>query len=250
MERLQLTAVERTDGGFVNPDIVALVEVQKDDLAIHELERGIEQLMPKVNALAAEVAKAKTSVDQAAQLADAEEKRKRDVQQRIEAHRALQTKNEAVYAAATNQKEATAATAQLEQIKKIIGDEEKEIVAINQRITELKALVEDRRARMAELEQQRDAATEAIAGERTKLESELGAIRTRRTAQAGKITKSLISIYDRIRSKKRVHALFPLRGNSCSNCDTNVPMQRRSQMASTGKAELCEGCGALLYAPE
>ena len=234
----------------MNPDIAALVDIQTDDLAIHELERGIDQLMPKVNALSTEVAKAKAAVDQASQLAEAEEKRKRDVLQRIDAHRQLQVKNEAVYSAATNQKEATAATAQLEQIKKIIADEEKELAAIGQRITELKVLVEDRQSRMAELEQQRDAAKEAIAGERTKLETELTSIRARRTERAGKVGKSLMSIYDRIRSKKRVHALFPLRGNSCSNCDTNVPMQRRSQMASTGKAEVCEGCGALLYAPE
>ena len=69
----------------MKPDIAALVDVQTDDLAIHELERGVEQLMPKVNALNAEVAKAKTAVDQATQLAEAEEKRKRDVLQRIDA---------------------------------------------------------------------------------------------------------------------------------------------------------------------
>jgi predicted nucleic acid-binding Zn-ribbon protein len=103
---------------------------------------------------------------------------------------------------------------------------------------------------VAELEKQRDEAKEAIAGERTKLETELNTVRTRRSDRAGKVGKSLLSIYDRIRSKKRIHALFPLRGFSCSNCDTNVPMQRRSQMAATGKAEVCEGCGALLYAPE
>jgi uncharacterized protein len=234
----------------VKPDIAALVDVQTDDLAIHELERGVEQLMPKVNALNAEVAKAKTAVDQASQLAEAEEKRKRDVLQRIDAHKALQAKNEAVFNAATNQKEATAATAQLEQVKKIIADEEKELVAISQRITEIRALVDERSARMAELEQQRDAARESIAGERSKLEGELETVRARRNKRAGEIGKPLLSIYDRIRSKKRVHALFPLRGNSCSNCDTNVPMQRRSQMASSGKAEVCEGCGALLYAPE
>ncbi|MEO5569099.1 MAG: hypothetical protein ABIR92_11435 [Gemmatimonadaceae bacterium] len=206
--------------------------------------------MPKVNALNAEVAKAKSAVDQATQLADGEEKRKRDVLQRIDAHRALLTKNEAVYGAATNQKEATAATAQLEQIKKIIGDEEKELAAIGQRLTEIKALIEDRTSRMMEIEQQRDAAKQAISGERNKLEGELTSIRTRRNDRAGKVGRALISIYDRIRSKKRIHALFPLRGNSCSNCDTNVPMQRRSQMAQTGQAEVCEGCGALLYAPE
>jgi len=234
----------------VNPDIAALVDVQSDDLAIHALERGIDQLMPKVNALNAEVAKAKAAVDQATQLVEAEEKRKRDVAQRIDAHRALHTKNEAVYGAATNQKEATAASAQLEQIKKIIGDEEREMIAITQRTTEIKALIEDRTSRMMELEQQRDAAKEAISGERTKLETELAEIRARRIKRAGSVARPLISIYDRIRSKKRIHALFPLRGTSCSNCDTNVPMQRRSQMVATGKPEVCEGCGALLYAGE
>ena len=234
----------------MNPEIAALVDVQTDDLAIHELERGIDQLMPKVNALSAEVAKAKAAVDQANQLAEAEEKRKRDVHGRIDAHRQLQTKNEAVYSAATNQREATAAQAQLEQIKKVIADEERELIAITQRISEIKVLVEDRQVRLSELEQQRDAAKEAIAGERTKLETELNSIRSRRNDRAGKVSRSLISMYDRIRSKKRVHAIFPLRGNSCSNCDTAIPMQRRAQMSSSGKTEVCEGCGVLLYATE
>jgi predicted nucleic acid-binding Zn-ribbon protein len=234
----------------VNPEIAALVEVQTDDLAIHELERGIDQLMPKVNALNAEVAKAKAAVDQATQLAEAEEKRRRDVLQRVDAHKQLQVKNEGVLGAATNQREAGAAQAQLDQVKKVIGDEERDLVGITQRISELKALVEDRQARLTELETQRDAAKEAIAGERTKLETELNSIRSRRTAKAGKISRSLMSMYDRIRSKKRVHAIFPLRGNSCSNCDTAIPMQRRAQMTSTGKTEVCEGCGVMLYAGE
>jgi predicted nucleic acid-binding Zn-ribbon protein len=234
----------------VNPEIAALVDVQSDDLAIHELERGIDQLMPKVNALSAEVVKAKGAVDQAAQLAEAEEKRKRDVLQRIEAHKQLQARNEAVYSAATNQREATAAQAQLDQIKKVIADEERELGAINQRISELRALVEDRQATMAEVEQQRDAARDAIAGERSKLETELNTIRSRRNERAGKVGRPLITMYDRIRSKKRVHALFPLRGNSCSNCDTAIPIQRRAQMVSTGKPEVCEGCGVMLYAGE
>ena len=234
----------------MNPEIAALVDVQTDDLAIHELERGIDQLMPKVNALNAEVAKAKAAVEQATQLAEAEEKRKRDVHQRIEAHKQLQAKNEAVLSAATNQREATAAQAQLDQIKKVLGDEDRELIGLTQRLTELRALVEDRQARVTELEQQRDAAKDAIAGERTKLESELNTVRSRRNERAGKVGRSLISMYDRIRSKKRVHALFPLRGSSCSNCDTAIPMQRRAQMTSSGKTEVCEGCGVMLYVGE
>jgi predicted nucleic acid-binding Zn-ribbon protein len=184
----------------VNPEIAALVDVQTDDLAIHELERGIDQLMPKVNALSAEVVKAKGALDQAAQMAEAEEKRKRDVLPRIEAHKQLQSKNEAVYSAATNQREATAAQAQLEQIRKVIGDEERDLGVINQRISELRALVEDRQASMAEIERQRDEAREAIAGERSKLEAELNTIRSRRNVRAGKVGRPLIPRYDRNRS--------------------------------------------------
>lgn len=234
----------------MNPDIAALIDVQTDDLAIHDLERGIEQLMPKVNALNAECVKARTAVDQAAQLADAEEKRRRDVQMRIENHRQLHAKNQTVLGNATNQKEATAATAQLEQVAKFIADEERELGGIGQRLMEIKALIEDRHTRLAELEKDRDAAKESIAVEQAKLEKELNTTRTRRNDKAGKVARPLMSIYDRIRSKRRIHALFPIKGTSCGNCDTAVPMQRRTQMVATGKTEVCEGCGVLLYAGE
>jgi len=47
-----------------------------------------------------------------------------------------------------------------------------------------------------------------------------------------------------------VHAVFPLRNNSCGQCDTMLPLQRRSQMLNTGATEVCEGCGVMLYASE
>jgi uncharacterized protein len=232
----------------VNPDIASLLEVQHDDLAIHELERSIEQLMPKVNALNAECAKAQTALDQATQLVESEEKRRRDVQGRIENHKQLLAKNQAVLNAVTSQKEATAATAQLEQVTKIIAEEERELGAIGQRMTEVKALVDERRGRLTELEAEREAARETISADRTRLEGELAKVRATRNAKASAVARPLMSTYDRIRSKKRVHAIFPIKGTSCSNCDTAVPLQRRTQMVATGKTEVCEGCGVLLYA--
>jgi len=44
--------------------------------------------------------------------------------------------------------------------------------------------------------------------------------------------------------------VFPLRGHSCANCDTVIPLQRRSAMLGSGATEICEGCGVLLYAGE
>jgi predicted nucleic acid-binding Zn-ribbon protein len=57
----------------------------------------------------------------------------------------------------------------------------------------------------------------------------------------------MLGKYDRIRGK-RTQALYALRGGSCGNCDTSVPLQRRNLMAGTGQIEICEACGVLLYA--
>jgi len=232
----------------VNPDIASLLEVQKDDLAIHDIEKSIEQLMPKVNALSAECTKAQASLDQASQLAAAEEQRRKDIQGRIENHKQLLAKNEAVLNAVTSQKEASAAQAQLDQVTKIIAEEDRELGASGQRIAEVKALVEERKSRLVELEAEREAARQNIAVDRTRLEGELAALRSDRASKASKVARPLLSTYDRIRSKKRVHAIFPIHGTSCGNCDTAIPLQRRTQMIATGKTEVCEGCGVLLYA--
>ena len=46
---------------------------------------------------------------------------------------------------------------------------------------------------------------------------------------------------------RRAQALYPLRGESCGNCDTAIPMQRRNHMAVNGPIDVCEACGVLLY---
>jgi predicted nucleic acid-binding Zn-ribbon protein len=82
------------------------------------------------------------------------------------------------------------------------------------------------------------------------LEEQLRQARVDRDQKARAVPRSLLQRYDRIRSKRRVNAVFPLRGASCSNCDTMIPLQRRTAMAAAGATEICEGCGVLLYAAD
>ena len=82
------------------------------------------------------------------------------------------------------------------------------------------------------------------------LEQELGEVKADRDQKAERVPRSLLQRYDRIRSKRRTTALYPLRGQSCAHCDTAIPVQRRNTMAATGATELCEGCGVLLYAAD
>ena len=232
----------------MHADVVALLAVQADDVQIHGLEEGLAQLMPRIHALAAECARAAAAVGQARDQAEGERVRRREVEERIANHRRLQEKNQSVLNTITNQREATAAMAQLDQVTKFIADEEHAMAMLNERIKELDGLTVEREAALRALEEKKAEAEASIAGEKARIEGELAGVRASRDGRAKAVPRGLLSRYDRIRSKRRVHALFPLRGPSCSHCDTMVPMQRRSEMVGSGATEVCEGCGVLLYA--
>jgi predicted nucleic acid-binding Zn-ribbon protein len=224
--------------------------VQEDDIAIHELEARLAELRPRVEAMARERDKALMSLQQARQTAESEERRRREVAARVSQHRALQEKNQAALNNVTSMREATAATAQLEQAKRMIDEDERELAQIGQRLVEANRIVDERDRMANELESAQTQARDSLAEDQKNIEARLSEARANREAKAAKVPRSLLARYDRIRSRKRVHAVYPLRGNSCGACDTMLPLQRRSIMTNTGATEICEGCGVMLYATE
>jgi predicted nucleic acid-binding Zn-ribbon protein len=224
--------------------------VQDEDVAIHELETRLAELMPRLDAMAQDRDRALAALHQARKSAESEERRRADVAARVSQHRALQEKNQAALNSVTSMREATAATAQLEQAKRMIDEDERELSAIGQRLMEANRLVTDRERVASDLETAQTQARESLSVDRQELEERLADARRIREEKAREVPRALLSRYDRIRSRKRVHAVFPLRGHSCGNCDTMIPLQRRSVMAGTGATEICEGCGVMLYAAD
>jgi len=224
--------------------------VQDEDVAIHDLETRLAELMPRLDAMAQDRDRALAALQQARKSADSEERRRADVAARVSQHRALQEKNQAALNSVTSMREATAATAQLEQAKRMIDEDERELSAIGQRLMEANRLVTDRERVASDLETAQTQARESLSADQQELEERLADARRIREQKAKEVPRSLLSRYDRIRSRKRVHAVFPLRGHSCGNCDTMIPLQRRSVMAGTGATEICEGCGVMLYAAD
>jgi len=109
----------------VHPDVAALLTVQEDDVVIHELEDQLAQLMPRLEIMAKERDKAMSNLQQARQAAESEERRRREVADRVAQHRTLQEKNQAALNSVTSMREATAATAQLDQAKRMIAEDER-----------------------------------------------------------------------------------------------------------------------------
>ncbi len=234
----------------MHSDVAALLAVQDDDVAIHELEKQLAELAPRVSAMAAERDKALTALEQARHAAESEEKRRHEVAERVAQHRAVQEKNQSALNSVTSMREATAATAQLEQSKRMIDEDERELAQIGQRLVEANHLVDERERTAADLESAQSQARASLAADQQKLEAQLAEARRVRNEKARAVPRTLLTRYDRIRSRKRVRAVYPLRGQSCGHCDTMIPLQRRSVMSGTGATEICEGCGVMLYASE
>lgn len=234
----------------MHPDVAALLAVQTDDIEIHGLEERLAALLPRLEAMTKEHERAGVALEQARQAVDAEERRQRDVRGRLDQFKQLEERNQAQLNTVTSAREATAATAQLDQARKMMGEAQRELDGITNRLGDLRHAVTDRDHALRDVERAQRELRESLDADRTAIEAQLADLRARRGERAQKVPRGLLQRYDRIRSGKRVHAVFPLRGHSCANCDTVIPLQRRSAMAGSGATEVCEGCGVLLYAGE
>lgn len=234
----------------MHQDVAALLAVQADDIEIHDLEEQLAALMPRIEAMAKEQERATHALDQARQAVEAEERRQRDIRGRLDSYRQLEERNQSQLNNVTTTREATAATAQLDQARRMIGEAQRELDMVNHRIGDMRHGVTEREHALHDMETAQRELRTSLDADRSKLEAQLGELRRRRADRARAVPRSLLARYDRIRSGKRIHAVFPLRGHSCANCDTVIPLQRRSSMSGSGATEICEGCGVLLYAGE
>jgi predicted nucleic acid-binding Zn-ribbon protein len=227
-------------------EVEALLALQEDDVEIVELEKRLRALDPRMAALDRKRENAKAVVDRARAAVESEERRQRELQGMIAQHKQMQEKNLAQLDAVKRLKEATAAMAQVESARRIIADDESELQALNRRIGEMRTAVVAHEAELASVEEEQAAARDEIAQERSEIDDSLLAARQKRDGKTGAVSRTLLGKYDRIRTR-RPQALYPLRGESCGNCDTAIPMQRRNQMGVNGTIDVCEACGVLLY---
>jgi len=234
----------------VHQDLEALLALQAEDAIVDDLERRLAALAPRLEDLDRQRQVAEDALRRAQAAAEADERKRRELDARLTDHKHKQERNLANLEVVRRLREATAAMAQVEQARKILIEEEAELQALTRRVADDHTLIEAQRQAIAELDQSTRAEREAIESVRGGIEHDLSAARAQCEAVAVRVPRATLQKYDRIRRRRGSQAVFPLVGPSCGNCDTAIPLQRRNAMAATGAIELCEVCGVLLYAAE
>ena len=230
-------------------EVEALLALQQDDLKIREIESQIRALDPQLVELDKRRDQAAAALSRAEVLVQTEEKKQRELQGRLSQHKLMQERNLHQLDDVKRMREATAATAQVESTRRLMAEDESELAILGRRIAEMHAAVANSRQSLAAVEQEQAETRPEIESRRAALQSQLDDVQKDRNGRAVAVSRPMLGKYDRIRGK-RAQALYALRGGSCGNCDTSVPLQRRNLMAGTGQIEVCEACGVLLYAEE
>ncbi|HEX9218994.1 MAG TPA: hypothetical protein VF858_00770 [Gemmatimonadaceae bacterium] len=228
-------------------EVEALLALQQDDLKIREIEKQLRSLDPQLADFDKKREQAVAALARAEAAVQVEEKKQRELQGRLAQHKLLQERNLHQLEDVKRMREATAATAQVESTRRLMAEDETELAILGRRINEMNAAVTASKQALVALEEEQQAARPEIEAKRSALQAQLDEARRDRDGRAGSVSRPMLGKYDRIRGK-RTQALYALRGGSCGNCDTAVPLQRRNIMAGSGQIEVCEACGVLLYA--
>jgi len=233
---------------LVNSLLDALLALQAQDDVVDGLQARLDALAPRLADLDVVRQRAVRSIEEIRAGVDADERRQREVEGRISDHRQRHDKNVAHLDAVKRMREATAAMLQVEAGRKLLIEEENELRSLVGRVGDAHASLKRQEAALQELEESQADARSEIEAERAELSGELAAASGARKSLAKAVESAILAKYDRIRNRRRSQALYALDNGACSCCDTAVPVQRRSMMASTGIIEVCEACGVLLYA--
>lgn len=233
----------------MHPDVSALVALEGEDSAVEALEARLRSLEPRLQELERTREVAATALDRAKSALASEQEKLRESKARAASSRTLQERNQKQLDGITNVREATAASAQLDQARKIASDAESEAMRIAARVDDAQARLTQAESAMAEIEASQETERSAIAGERHAIESDLRHARMKREGSAKRVSQPLLGKYEKVRRRRRGQSVFPLVNGACGSCDTKLPVQRRLEMQRTGAIEMCEACGVMIYAP-
>jgi predicted nucleic acid-binding Zn-ribbon protein len=213
----------------VHADLEALLKLQGKDKIVMDLEAELAALEPELQQLDDELGQAEESLGGARSRVDEADKRRQDLEGKIESYRVMQERRRQRLEWVRGAKEASNLMAELDLARTAQGLAAEE----EQRLEEIRAGQSPKR--------------EEIAAKQAEIGDKLQAARADRAETAKPVPSQLQDRYNRIRQGRAPLALYPIHNGACGHCYTSVPLHRRQKVLGGSGVEPCEACGVLIY---
>lgn len=234
----------------MHPDLVKLLDLQAKDAVLAEADQRLGGLAEETAALDQVLERARTSLE-AARRALADGQRRRDeLEAKIESYRTIQERRQQRLEHVRNPKEASTLMAELDLARSVMAKEEGEWVKSADAVIQLEIKVQGEELNLRAVQAAQGTERAKVAERRAALQAERDTAMRERDASAALIDKQLRNRYDRLRRTRTTDVVVPLVGGACGGCHTSVPLNRRSQIRAGAVLDGCEACGAILYPSE
>ena len=229
--------------------LVCLLHLQQADVKVRELESAVKQLPAKLDPLRKDLAKLQAMLDgERAKLNETDSWRKSQ-QETIDRERDALKAAQSKLQASKNSKEFGAASREVENKRKSIGDRESELKKVSEAstsgATQLATRDKDVDALRTELATSEAAMAEQLAG----LNAQLAEARAIRDAARAEVEVKWIKVYDSLVAK-RGYSVAPVVKGICQGCHMALPPQLNNILARMESIEMCPRCGRLIYRKE
>ena len=229
--------------------LLLLLQLQACDVKVRELEAASKQLPAKLDPLRRDLAKLQGMLDaERAKLGETETWRKAQ-QETIDRERDALKQAQSKLQASKNTKEFSAASREVENKRKSIGDRESELKKVVEATAQSTAQLQARDGDVQKLRDELSASEAGMADQLATLESQLAEARTARDAARAQVEKQWLKTYDSL-AAKRGYAVAPVLKGVCQGCHMALPPQLNNILARMESIETCPRCGRLVYRKE
>lgn len=228
-------------------DLERLVELQRLDSEIAEVEAAAAAIPGVIRRIEEQLMKAKAALDAVTAETDRMTKLRRQQERELEeVTDQLKKRQSRLFEIKTNQ-EYSAVLKEIEGLKhKVSVLEEAILVLLDQIEVELKARAEEeQRVRSIEAEALRD--TQRKEAELRQLRGRLSELQGARKGRSKNVELSLLQQYLRLLKSRAGLAVAPARDGSCEGCHVALTPQLYNEVRRNEEILTCERCGRILY---
>ena len=228
----------------------ALLELQKTDQDLHELEQFKVDIPNQLKTMETVQSEAETRLsDQETKVADIDKDRRQHERELQAAQEQVKKYQGQLYNVKTN-KEYDALQAEIQAQKNRISE-------LEDAILQLISDAETEQETLETIRGETESLIEQFSEERTALETRLSAVdedvavkMDERKRMAMRVENPVLKVYDRIRRNLRGMTVVPLKKGACSGCFHVIPLQVIMQIRQGQRLVSCESCGRILILEE
>ncbi len=234
----------------MHPDLVKLIDLQAKDAEVAAREQRLIELLGETAGLDEALRRARDLLEKARQAATDGQRRRDELETKIDGYRILQDRRRLRLEQVRNPKDATTLMTELDLTQSVMAKEENDWVRSAELVVQLELKVEEAERNLEAVETAQAPERAEVGRRRAVLEADRDAAQRERDASAAQLNKPVRGHYDRLRRTRSSDVVVPLVGGTCGSCHTAIPMNRRSKIRAGHVIDACEACGAILYPNE